>query len=192
MVGIHVSNTVTYLQGAAGAGHEHDPALLALLYLPILVFTFMLAVEMGHQGGVAVASRMRSGYQRLAAPAQFALLLIAVAAAIHLALIPVHWAEDRSRAILFIADSFALLAVAVGAFVSSRWATPARLLLAANVLAYAFYVLTGREGLDAIGIFTQVVEFSALVLVLVGHRAEQPSTIPGSRPGITHPEVNPQ
>ena len=179
MTDIHVSNTVTYLQGSAGAGHEHDPALLALLYLPILVCLFMFAIEVGSRRGVVLATRLRAGYQRLAAPGQFALLLIAMTAMIHLALIPTHWTEDRLRAVLFGLDTVALLGVAVGAFVRRDWVTPAALLLIANVLAYAFYVLTGREGLDAIGIFTQVVELSALVLVLVGHRAEQPSAIPG-------------
>jgi len=192
MVGIHVPNIVTYLKATQGLGHEHDPALFALLYLPIAVFMVMFAIEAGHHAGVAAAVRMRAGYMALGSASRLALLLIAMSAWVHIALAPTHWEEDHLRAILFVGLAVALGAVALGAFVSAGWRPAAALLLFASLFAYAFYVLSGREGLDPIGIFTKVVEATALVLVVAGQRADLQSAIPGSRPGITHTEVNPQ
>ena len=179
MSAIHVPINVTYLQATAPAGHEHDPALLALLYLPIAVFLVMFAIEAGHQAGVAAASRMRAGYEALGPASRAALLLIAMTAWTHLALAPSHWDEDRLRAILFVLNGLALGAVALGAFVDTRWRGAAVFFLGSSLFAYAFYVLTGREGVDAIGVFTKLVEAGALVLVLSGQRAEPLSTLPG-------------
>jgi len=46
-----------------------------------------------------------------------------------------------------------------------RWRPLAALLLVANVAAYAAYVVSGREALDAVGAGTKVVELTALALV---------------------------
>ena len=179
VAGIHVSNNVTYLQATTPAGHEHDPALLALLYLPIAVFLVMFAIEAGYRAGVPAAIRMRAGYQALGPTSRLALLLISMTAWTHLALAPSHWEEDRLLAILFVLNGLALGGVALGALVVTRWRGTAAFFLGASLIAYAFYVLTGREDFDAVGGFTKVVEAAALVLVLFGPRAEQPSTLPG-------------
>lgn len=164
------------------SGHDHDPVIVALLYLPIAIFMVMLAIEAGHQAGVGVAVRMRAGYGTLSTATNGGLLLVATCAWIHLALTPVHWAEDPLRAVLFLGDGLGLGAIALLALAQVRaWRPVAILLLGGSIFAYAFYVLTGREGVDPVGIFTTAVEFAAIVLVLAGQRAETSSipSIPG-------------
>jgi hypothetical protein len=142
----------------------HDAALVALLYLPAAVLAFLLYVDVAARLGVLGAGAYLAAYERSAPAVRLAALLLAVTATVHLAVAPGHAAEPATAA-LFLLDATALTALAIGAFVLPRWRTLTAALLVANVVTYAAFLVAGREGLDAVGIGTKVVEVTALALV---------------------------
>jgi hypothetical protein len=93
-----------------------------------------------------------------------------VSATIHIALAPSHWSEDRPLAVLFAVDGVALTTVAIGALLLRflLWRVAAVVLLSAEIVAYAGYVVAGVEQLDAVGIATKLVELAVIGIVLVG------------------------
>lgn len=158
---------------SGGAHSDHLPALTALIYLPIALVVFMLAVEAGRVGGVRLAVRFADGYRQAGSAAKLAALLMAMTGAMHLALVPGHLAEAPTLGVLFLLNGIALGIVVVAMFLVPNWWRPvAAALLAATVLTYAFYILTGREDADAIGLFTKVIELAALGLVAFGSRLD--------------------
>jgi len=136
--------------------HSHNLPLLAVLWLPAAL------VLLRRIPGVA------ESWRRTDALTRAVLLLMAVAAAVHLALIPAH-AADPITAVLFALDACGLIAVGVAGLLGIRgWRVAATLLLLGAVGAYAAYVVTGREVLDLTGIATKVDELAAVELLLLG------------------------
>jgi hypothetical protein len=152
------------------SGGDHAVALIALLYLPVVITGVLLALEAGASAGVAAAVRVRAAFMNSGPTVRLAALGMGISATIHLALAPSHWAEDDVRATLFVLDGVALTAVAISAFVVRLpvWRAAAMALLSAEVFAYAGYVVAGAERLDAVGIATKLVELAVIGLVLVG------------------------
>jgi peptidoglycan/LPS O-acetylase OafA/YrhL len=87
---------------------------------------------------------------------------------VHLGLVPAHWGEDVLTANLFVLDALAYGLVAIWAFTGRGWRGPGLALLTVNLVAYALYLLGGRESLDPIGVATKLVEITAVVLVFAG------------------------
>lgn len=152
---------------------EHGAAIVGLLYLPILLFVFVLAMEAGSLADIGIAKRFSAGYRAAGPATQMAVLAMAMTATVHLSLIPGHLAEDRVLGILFAVNGVAFGAVILGTYLTDFWRLPALVLLAATILAYAFYILTGREAVDAVGIATKLLELTAAALIVFGDRSEK-------------------
>jgi len=136
--------------------HSHNLPLLAVLWLPAALAIVRRIPGVGER------------WRRLDPMTQGALLLMAVAAAVHLALIPAH-ARDPLTAVLFALDAAGLVIVGGAGLLGVRgWRAAASLLLIGAVGAYAFYVATGREVLDLTGIATKVAELAAVELLALG------------------------
>jgi hypothetical protein len=151
-------------------GGDHAIAIVALLYLPIIVTGTLLALEAGARAGVPAALRARSAFTNSSPGVRMAAFGMVVSATIHLALASSHWSEDHIRAALFMLDGVALTAVAIAALLLRfpAWRAAAVLLLGAEVVAYAGYVAAGVEQLDAVGIATKLVELAVIGVVLMG------------------------
>jgi len=97
-----------------------------------------------------------------------AALFFLVIAVLHLALIPAHLADDPLTASLFAINGVILVMLALVAVCTTRWwRPPAALMLMATLLAYLYYIRTGREGLDQVGLLSTLLEITALGLVLI-------------------------
>lgn len=135
--------------------HSHNLPLLTVLWLP---------------AALALLHRQRwvaRAWRRLDRLSQGALLLMAGAAAVHLALIPAH-AGDPITEVLFALDAAGLAAVGLAGLAGVRgWRAAAVLLLLGAVGAYAFYVASGREGLDLTGLATKAAELLAVELLVL-------------------------
>ena len=133
--------------------HSHNLPLLAVLWLPAAL------ALLRRNGWIARA------WDRQDRMTQGGLLLMAGAAAVHLALIPAH-AGDRSTALLFALDAAGLTAVGLGGLAGVRgWRAAAVLLLLGAVGAYGCYVALGRETLDLTGLATKAAELLAVELL---------------------------
>jgi hypothetical protein len=135
--------------------HSHNLPLLAVLWLPAA----LALLRRNH--------RIARAWRRLDALTRGALLLMAAAAAVHLALIPAHTA-DPVTAVLFGLDALGLTSVGLAGLADVRgWRAAAALLLLGAVGAYGFYVATGREVLDLTGIATKADELLAVELLVI-------------------------
>jgi hypothetical protein len=152
------------------ASPDHAAALIALLYLPVIVTTVLLAVDLGARRGIPIAVRLLGGYLAALPVERLALLGIAMTATIHLALVPAHASEDPTLAALFTLDGMALLAVifwALGRPVPG-WRSAGLVVLAVGIVAYVVYLAAGLESPDAIGIATKLLELATMALLLIG------------------------
>ncbi|MDQ6945065.1 MAG: hypothetical protein M3256_02070 [Actinomycetota bacterium] len=157
--------------GMTGMGH-HSAAMVGLLYLPILMFVFVMAMQAGTLANIPLAKRFSRGYRTAGPAAQLTALAMAMTATVHLSLAPTHFAEDHALGVLFALNGIAFAAIVLGVYLSHFWRVPALALLTATLLAYGFYILTGRESVDPIGIFTKLVELSAAALIIFGDRSD--------------------
>ena len=135
------------------SGASQSLVLLALLWTPLALFWLnRLLLRSRRWRSAAVHTRA-------------ALLLMLVTAIIHAALIADH-SSDPLRATLFGLDSVALVTVFAAALVPvPGWRMFARFLLATAVGAYIYYVGAGWESVDMIGLFTKLVELTAILLL---------------------------
>jgi hypothetical protein len=152
------------------SGGDHAVALMALLYLPVVITALLLALEAGARAGLPPAVKMRRAYLTSGPTVRLAALGMVMSATIHLGLAPSHWAEDHVRAVLFALDGVALGGVAISALMLRlpAWRAAAVALLSAELFAYLGYVVAGVEQLDAVGIATKLVALAVIGLVLVG------------------------
>lgn len=149
---------------------EHGAALSALLYLPFGVLGAIAALQAAAGRGWAPARRLLTTLFSLPGRQQLALLLIALSATVHAALVPGHASEQPVTAVLFVLDAVALGAICLAGFTVRGWRVAAGLLLLANLGAYAVYLLAGWETPDPVGIGTKLAEALALVLIVLPAR----------------------
>jgi hypothetical protein len=167
--------------GAVG-NPEHAAALVALLYLPVILTTALLVIDLGARRRIPIAVRLLGGYLAALPLERLALLGVAMTATIHLALVPGHAAEDPMLAALFTLDGLALLAVILWALglPIPGWRSAGLVVLAVGVVAYVVYLAAGLESLDVIGIATKLLELATMALLLIGwssqtrHHTETP------------------
>jgi hypothetical protein len=135
--------------------HSHNLPLLAVLWLPAAL------------AALRRVPGVDSRWRRLDPFARGALLLMAVAAAVHVALIPAH-AGDPVTAVLFALDASGLAVVGAAGLLGVRgWRAAAALMLLGAVGAYGLYVGAGREVLDLTGIATKAAEVAAVELLVL-------------------------
>lgn len=149
---------------------EHGAALSALLYLPVGLLGAIAVLQAAARAGSTPARRLLTGLVRLPGRQQLALLLMALSATVHAALVPSHASEQPVTAVLFVADAVALGAICLAGFLVRGWRAAAGLVLLCNLGAYAVYLLAGWETPDAVGIGTKLAEALALGLILPAPR----------------------
>lgn len=129
------------------SGGEHAVALMAPLYLPVVITALLPALEAGARAGLPPAIRMRRAYLNSGPTVRPAARGMVMSATIHLGLAPSHWAEDHVRAVLFALDGVALSGVAISALMVRlpAWRAAAVALLSAEIFAYLGDVVAGVE-----------------------------------------------
>ncbi|MDQ6773647.1 MAG: hypothetical protein M3024_11760 [Candidatus Dormibacteraeota bacterium] len=143
---------------------EHGAAIVALPWLAVAVFALVWGLEWAAGRGSNQAERYLVALYGLGPVQILALLLLAASATIHLALAPTH-AGEPVTAVLFVLDGIVELTLCLAAPLIRNWRAAAIGLLAANLFAYALYLLLGLETADAVGLATKVVEFGAIALL---------------------------
>ena len=120
-----------------------------------------------------LALRLSRVHRNSPGTVQIACALMAITGVIHLALITDHIDSDPLTAFLFLGNGIAFLLLA--AAVQWRWwRLASAALLVTTILAYLFYVAARLEGPDQVALATKLIELTALGMVLVPVRREQP------------------
>jgi hypothetical protein len=157
---------------------EHLPGLVALLAVVLLGGTALFALRALATKDVGWATKGMASWDRLSFAARAALFGVVVGGAVHAALVPTHWSDERTIALLFIADVAGFVVAAVWVLGSRRrWPELALVMLGGTVAVYAWYLVTGREDADLVGLATTTVELAAALVVLV---AVLPSHVTGA------------
>lgn len=146
---------------------EHLPGLVALvaLLLSVGVASYVLRALATRHVGWAEAAVAR--WERLSFAARTALLGVCAGAVVHAALVPTHWSEERTIALLFVADVVGFAMAATWILRGRRhWKAVALAMLGATTGVYAWYLLTGREDADLVGLLTTTVELAAGLVVV--------------------------
>lgn len=154
--------------GSALLADEHGPAVAAVFAAPVVIAILLLGATFMARRGNSLAGAWLDDLGRTSVVVRLALLLIALDAALHAGLALAHLEHDVFLAMVFGADALALLMVAAWMTAADGWEPPAIALVVANLIAYVWFVDTGRESADAVGLGCQVLELVALALV-IGH-----------------------
>lgn len=129
---------------------DHAPGLVAgLVMLPIAVAALLL----------------RRSRHRVPGTVQMAAVLMAVAGAIHIGLVPSHL-EETITAMLFVLNGLAYLGLSF-AFTWRWWRVASSSLLTATLLGYLGYIALGLDQPDQVALTTKLIELTALGLVVV-------------------------
>jgi hypothetical protein len=108
---------------------------------------------------------LRSDRGRVPGTLQAASVLMTVAGAIHLGLVPSHLGE-RITAALFVANGCAYLVLAQ-AFIWRWWRPASIALITATIVGYLGFIVSGFDTPDQVALATKLVELTALGLILV-------------------------
>ena len=118
-----------------------------------------------------IAIRLRPGRRGVAVTVLGASVLMAMAGAIHLALISTHRSEPLT-ALLFLANGAGYIALSF-AFTWRLWRLASATLLIATLLGYVIWIAIGLDSPDQVALAAKLLELTALGLVLVPARGER-------------------
>jgi hypothetical protein len=149
----------------AGIAPDHPAALLAPLLVPIIIWSALRLAGITAAAGWGLARRFQLGYRCSAGSLRLVAILLLLAGSIHLLLIPAHLVEAPITALLFALNGLAYAALSADVFLWAYWRPAAGLLLAATLLTYIWYLATGQEGIDTVGVATYAIELGTLGLV---------------------------
>jgi hypothetical protein len=159
---------MTGSDGVLSVPSEHLPGLIALVALPCAVWLAVCAIGWLAQRGVPAAQAVDGRLRSLSPFGRIALFGLLAGAAAHLAIVPTHWADERTTALLFVVDSVGFLAAAALLLADHRsWRLASLAMLGGTAGAYGFYILSGWESADLVGILTTTVELAAALVLLV-------------------------
>jgi hypothetical protein len=164
--------------GVLSLPSEHVPGLVALLGLVALALLGWGILRIGARRHAHWAEATRRHLDAMPFAAKVALAGVLAGGAVHAALVPTHWSEDRSIALLFVADALGF-AVAGSWIVAGRrhWRSLAVAMLGGTVAVYGWYLLTGREDADLVGLLTTAIELSAALVVVLTARADVTTSV---------------
>src|SRR5216684_713079 len=120
-----------------------------------------------------IAIRLRPGRRGVPGTVLGASVLMAMAGAIHLALISTHRTEPLT-AWLFLANGTSYIALSF-AFTWRWWRLASGSLLIATLIGYLIWIAIGLDSPDQVALATKLLELTALGLVLVPVRGERPA-----------------
>ena len=165
MAGMHMTGANG---GILSVPLEHLPGLIVLLVIPLLALLAVPITTTAAGRGAGWAVRLRHRLGALSTTGRVALFAMVLGAAVHAAIVPTHWSDSRFLAVLFALDAIAFVAGAGVLFAGWRaWRLLAAPLLGGTVIAYLFYILTGQESPDLVGLITTAVELTAALMLLV-------------------------
>ncbi|HEY2214509.1 MAG TPA: hypothetical protein VGH31_05595, partial [Acidimicrobiales bacterium] len=154
---------------------EHIPGLVALVATPLflwLAYCALQALRMRRVGWAESAGRQLEG---LSGRAKVALIGLWIGFVVHVAIIPTHWKDAHSTALLFVLDAVLFAAASVWTFLSRpHWKLASVAILAGTAGFYALYLLNGSETADPVGLVTTTLELAAALLLLVPVSASVP------------------
>jgi hypothetical protein len=158
---------MTGSDGVFSVPAEHVPGMVWLVAAPTSVWVLLCAAQFLASRGNGPASRFMGRVGELSIAARAALFAAWIGAGVHVALVPTHWTEDRTRAMLFVLDAAAFL-FAMGWTLALRpgWRAVNLVVLAGTVATYAIYLLKGWETLDLVGLLTTTIELSVALVLL--------------------------
>lgn len=157
--------------------HDHLPALSALLFSAPLVILALAGVELAAARGSSAARNAIGRASATATTGKVAALLLMLAGAIHIGLVPGH-VDEPALAAAFAVAGAGLVGLAGAALLGiSRWRPTAAAALAAVVVAYSVSRLAGMEEVDVLGLATTALEVIALALVVVSPRTPGPAPV---------------
>lgn len=154
--------------GSALLADEHGPAVIAVFAAPFAMALLLFTAVFLARRGSSLLSAWLDYLGRTSVVVRLAILYLALDAALHGGLGLAHVGDDVFLALVFATDAVALLMIAAWMTAAEGWEPPAIILLVANLVAYVWFVDTGRETADAVGLGCQVLELVALVL-MIGH-----------------------
>ena len=149
-----------------GAHAAHGGALLALLFLPVILIFAVLAIDLLARGGWRPADRFVQAYAARPASIKLLCLLMLMVAALHAGLIPAHWQADPVRSVAFGGEATLLAGLAVWAITGSGWQPATAGLMILNLAGYWYYTSHGLEAVEPIGIFSKLLEMGTLGLLV--------------------------
>ncbi|MDQ6719913.1 MAG: hypothetical protein M3003_03865 [Candidatus Dormibacteraeota bacterium] len=117
-----------------------------------------------------IVLRLRPARRSVPGTVQAAAILMAMAGAIHLGLIPSHIGEPVT-ALLFLGNGISYIALST-AFTWRWWRLASSALLTATVIGYLVFIALGFDKPDQVALATKLLELTALGLVLVPVRGE--------------------
>jgi hypothetical protein len=158
---------MTGSSGALSVPAEHFPGFVALIVLPIAVWIAICTVGTLASRGVIWAAVVQRRLDDLSLTARVALFGSLVGAVVHAVLVPTHWTPDHVTALLFIVDTVGFAIAFAWILLGRRsWQTVAVVMLGGTSAVYGWYILTGRETLDLVGLLTTTIELAAALVVL--------------------------
>jgi hypothetical protein len=168
--------TMSGSNGIFSVPAEHRPGLVVLVVIAPVLWLALSALRAWARAGSAPALRYVDRYDGLTFTAKAVLFATLVGAAVHVAIVPTHWADERVTAILFIVDAAAFLIAFFWTFTSrNHWQLVSVAITGGTAVAYAFYILRGWETMDLVGLLTTTIEFAAALMVLSPVLANTPS-----------------
>jgi hypothetical protein len=156
--------------GFIGLGSGQGLAVVLTMLLPAAISLFLWVARRRASHGGRTAARFLNEVERSSLTARVAVVLLLIAAAIHLGLAPAHGQQRPGLGLLFVVDAVAFVAVATAAFLVSWWRRAAAALLIGTIVAYLIVLGSGSEAPDQAGLATKLVELTALGLILLPHR----------------------
>jgi hypothetical protein len=156
--------------GLLSVPSEHMPGLFALcITLGVFLLGYgivRMAAGRDRRWAVWVETRL----ERLTFSERLAVGAMILGAAVHAAIVPTHWGEDRVLAVLFVADAVGFLAAATWMVVAGRYRkTFAAAMLGGTVVGYVFYLIKGWETADLVGLLVTSVELAGFVVLALSH-----------------------
>lgn len=155
---------------------DHLPALSALLFSAPLAVLALGGLQLAASRGWSPARRALERAARASRGSRLAALLLVMAGAIHLGLIPGHRGEPLFAA-SFVAAGVGLPGLAAAVLLQlPHWRPLAAGALGAVLAAYLITRVAGVEGVDGLGVAAAGIELVALGLV-AGWRTPAPARV---------------
>jgi hypothetical protein len=173
---------VMHMTGAGGVfsvPQEHLPGLVVLVFIGPAVWLALAGLRQLAARQARWAVRLVRRIDALSLTAKTVLVATLVGALVHAAIVPTHWGDARTTAILFIVDAVGLAVAFMWTLLSRpHWRVISVGVLGGTAAAYALYILTGWESMDLVGLLTTTIEAAAALVVVT------PAAIPARQRSI--------
>lgn len=158
---------MTGSNGVLSVPSEHLPGLIVLVAIMPTVWIAIWGCRALAGRQVSWAAALVRRFDGLSLTAKVALCASLVGALVHVAIVPTHWGDERTTALLFVADGIGFAVAFWWTFTARRhWRLVDVAMLGGTVGAYALYILMGWESADPVGLLTTTVELAAAFVVL--------------------------